>query len=112
MTAGSSTDRQLPRERLEAEQRRQKAVAENMKAAEPVVRELREAGFPVEHVADLFNRGFDYRETIDLLLKWLPLMDNEDVKEDIVRALSVKWVRPRAARPLVDEFRDRTAGRR
>lgn len=105
MTAERSVDAPLPQERLEAERRREMAVAENSKSAEPVVQELREAGFPVEYVADLFNRRFNYREAIDILLKWLPLMGNMAVKQDIVRALSVKWARPRAARLLVREFR-------
>lgn len=110
MTTGHGTDSPLSQERLEAEERRRKAVAENLKAAEPVVQELRGAGFPIEHVADLFNRRFDYREAIGILLKWLPLADNKAVKADIVHALSVRWAKPKAARPLVDEFRRAESG--
>ncbi len=97
-------DHSQPEARQAEDQRRQRAVAENLKAASPVVQELRAAGFPVEHIADLFNRKMDYRRAITILLRWLPLVDNKAVKQDIVRALSVKWARPSAAKTLVDEF--------
>lgn len=74
-------------------------------AAAPLVAALREEGFQVEWVADLFNQKMDYRPVVPMLLHWLPKMNNTDVKEDIVRALTVKWAKPQAARPLVEEFR-------
>lgn len=39
-----------------------------------------------------------------ILLDWLPRIDNLDVKEEIVRALSVTWAKPIAAPALVREF--------
>lgn len=38
------------------------------------------------------------------VLKWLPRIDNLDVKEDIVRALSVPWAKSIAAPVLIAEF--------
>ena len=56
-------------------------------------------------VADLRNKGLDYAAAIPILLRWLPKTDNLDVKQDIVRCLSVSYAKPTAARPLIDEFR-------
>lgn len=53
-------------------------------AASPVVAELRRLGFDVASPAELFNMRLDYRAAIPVLLKWLPLVENLDVKEDIV----------------------------
>jgi HEAT repeat protein len=41
---------------------------------------------------------------VPVLLRWLPVVSDRQVKEDLVRALSVPWARPVAARPLIDEF--------
>ena len=78
--------------------------AENREAAAALLADLANAGFPVESVSDLFNKRLDYRDAILMLLEWLPRISNRDVKEEIVRALSVKWVKPDAAPLLVREF--------
>jgi len=58
-------------------------------AAEPVVRELRSAGYAVDAVEEL---AFQYapisRPAIDILLSWLPSVQNNTVREMIVRALA------------------------
>jgi HEAT repeat protein len=77
----------------------------NAESARPVIADLRAAGFRVNDVADLFNKPMNYKNAIPILLAWLPRMLNPDVKEDIVRALSVKWARPVAAPALVVEFK-------
>jgi HEAT repeat protein len=59
-------------------------------------------------VADLFNKRLQYKLAIPILLKWLPRVERTDLKEAIVRALSVKWARPAAAVPLIGEFRKST----
>lgn len=81
------------------ERSRLEQVARNMLDAAPVVRALQEAGFPVDGVADLFNKRYDYRRAIPVLMEWLPRIDNPYVKEDVVRALSVKWAM--SAAPLL-----------
>jgi hypothetical protein len=74
-------------------------------AAAPVVTELRLAGFPVQTISDLWNTPLDYRLAIPILLKWLPRIEHDGIKEDIVRGLSVKWARAQATGPLIEEFR-------
>lgn len=79
-------------------------VQRNREDSAPVVRDLAQVGFGVEFVDDLYGLGLDYRAAVPVLLRWLPLVDNPDVKRGIIRALSVEWARPVAARPLVDEL--------
>jgi hypothetical protein len=94
----------------EKEQRRQQTIAKNKKASIPVLADLAQAGFEVEWVSELHNIGFKYKKAIPILLKWLPIIDNEDVKEAIVRSLSVPWAKPIAAMPLIEEYRKITNG--
>jgi len=83
---------------------RERAVAENLRESAPVLRDLAAAGFPVATIAGLRHQPLDYRRAIPILLRWLPLVQRSAVKEDIVRNLSVKWAKPFAAQPLIDEF--------
>jgi len=89
----------------QAEQRQQASAQEHKLAASPIVRELKEAGFAVESIDELRRSGVSYKGAINVLLKWIPLTENVGVKESIVRALSVPWAKPTAARPLLGEFR-------
>ena len=87
------------------ERERLARIERNRVDAAPVVEALRSAGFTVESIADLFNKKLSYRDAIPILLDWLPKISNSDVKESIVRALSVKWARhTSASRLLLDEF--------
>lgn len=74
-------------------------------ASRPVLEALEHAGFAVFAIDDLFNQRLEYRAAVPVLMEWLPRVTNRDVKEMIVRALSVRWARPRAAPLLIDEFR-------
>jgi HEAT repeat protein len=87
------------------DQARRRSVAENKRDAEPVVADLRAAGFKVNSIADLHNDNLSYREALPVLLRWLPKVSNRAVKEDVVRALSVKWAGQAAAPALLEEFR-------
>lgn len=70
-----------------------------------IIQELRATGFDVVAVGDLYNRKLNYQNAIPILIAWLPRLTNPIVKEDIVRALSVKWARGTAApKLLVTEF--------
>jgi len=89
----------------EKEHARLARIAINKEAAAPIVQELVAAGFPVNTVADLHNRQLNYPAAIPILLAWLPKVQNLDVKQDIVRSLSVPYAKPLAAGPLIDEFR-------
>ncbi|MBC7252108.1 MAG: HEAT repeat domain-containing protein [Anaerolineae bacterium] len=71
-----------------------------------ILREVDKRGIPREKLPEFLQRGpVDYRAGISVLLKWLPLVDNLDVKWAIVDALAWKWAKPVAARPLIEEFR-------
>jgi HEAT repeat protein len=86
------------------EDTRQKKVAQNMRDAQPVVDDLVAQGFPITTIADLFNNKLNYEAAIPTLIQWLPRVSNPEVKEDIVRALSVVWAKPSAVEPLLVEF--------
>jgi HEAT repeat protein len=71
-----------------------------------VVQALREqALLDVESVYDLVNTAESYPEAIPVLLELLPQISHPDIKEGIVRALTVKEARGIAARPLIEEFK-------
>jgi HEAT repeat protein len=73
--------------------------------AAPIVQELRDAAFAVESISDLYNKKLSYERAIPILVAWLPCSTSPIVKEEIVRALSVKWARNTpASKALVDEF--------
>lgn len=83
---------------------------EYFEAARPVLEELEAAGVRVEGDLMTIDGRENYAAALPILLRWLPKIDHEIVKETLVRGLTSKWARPEAARPLVDEFR-RIAGR-
>ena len=73
--------------------------------AAELIQDLRRAGFDVVGVGDLYNKKLSYESAIPILVSWLPRVTNPIVKEDIARALSVKWARNTdAPRLLVMEF--------
>jgi len=88
----------------EKEQQRQLIIEVNRQDSAPVVSDLIEAGFDVEWISDLYSKRYNYKDAIPILLRWLPKIDNLDVKESIVRALSVPWAKPIAASILIEEF--------
>jgi len=91
-------------QRDERDRQRRRRVEQNRHDAEPLRRELCELGLQVESVADLYNRRMPYTPAIPLLIEWLPRIENPDVKESLVRALSVPEARPSAATPMIREF--------
>lgn len=95
------------RQREQEEQRRRLAQVYR-KAAAPLLAELAAAGFDVASVGALRQPGREYRGAVPILLDWLPRIGNPDVREDIVRSLSVPFARPAAAPALVAEFRRTT----
>lgn len=88
----------------EKEQQRQRTIAINKQAEIPILEDLALAGFQIEWVSDLYSKRLNYKDAIPILLRWLPRVENLDVKETIVRALSVPWAKPMAAPTLVAEF--------
>ncbi len=90
----------------QAQASRQESSRRHRVAAAPVIKDLERAGFPVDSLDQLRRTGSPYEAAVPVLLKWLPLVADMDVKDSIVRALSVPWARPTAALPLIAEFRD------
>jgi len=116
-------------EKIEQDPERQSRIAAARRAEAPILAELAQVGIhiktlsdltsrlrseifeggeqvlPIKQLSDLYREPIDYRAGIPILLKWLPLVDNWNVKWAIVDALSWKWAKPIAARPLIEEFR-------
>lgn len=87
---------------------RDRQQAENVdnyrRAAEPMLRELAASGFEVQSLGDLRYSGAEYPAAIPILVRWLPKVKNAQVKEDLVRTLSVPWAAPEAVPALILEF--------
>jgi HEAT repeat protein len=86
------------------EQLRQQQILINNADSAPILNELAQIGLSVDWVGSLYTRKLNYKDAIPILLKWLPIIENLDVKEDIVRALTVRWAKPVASKPLIEEF--------
>ena len=70
-----------------------------------VVKALQKVGIEVQSVYDLVNTSQSYEAAIPVLLKLLPKVKEEVIKEGIVRSLTVKEARCLASRPLLNEFK-------
>ena len=77
------------------EEKRQAGIQHHRVTSQPVLDELKQAGFDVASLDELRRSGVAYRTAIPILLKWLPLISDPDVKESIVRTLSVPWAKER-----------------
>ncbi len=92
---------------------RERQQTENVKNyrqdAEPVLQELAASGFKVQSLGELRQTGIEYPAAIPILVRWLPKIENAQVKEDLVRTLSVPWAAPEAVPALLSEFK-RTDG--
>lgn len=72
----------------------------------PIINDLHLIGLDVNFVEDLYNIPLYYESAIPILIKWLPIIDFPDVKDEIIRALSVKWAKgTQAQKVLINEFR-------
>jgi hypothetical protein len=85
---------------------RRDVIRDNREAAAPVIAELVALGFSIESLAELRDRGTECGAAVPVLMRWLPEVQNLDVKQDIVRCLSIPSARPRAAPVLIAEFRN------
>lgn len=81
-------------------------VETNIKESAPLIGELREMGYDICTVADLFNLKLEYSSAIPVLVEWLPRMENLDVKTDIIRALAAVAQSDLNLAPIfIEEFR-------
>jgi len=69
-----------------------------------VVNTLREAGVQVHDVYDLIN-GATPSAAVPVLIQLLPLLDNNTIKEGVIRALGDKAATGVAAKPLIAELK-------
>ncbi len=88
-----------------SQQERNRVIEMNKEASSPVLENLAAAGYKLEWVSDLYTKHLNYKSAIPILLEWLPRTQNVDLKEEIVRALSVSWAKPVASNALLAEFR-------
>lgn len=79
-------------------------VRANIAAAEPVVMDLRDAGFEVDRIGNLAWKYQDYAAAVPVLLRWLPRMQNRNTKMSIVAALGDPCAKPAAAPALMEAF--------
>lgn len=91
--------------RAEKEAQRLQIVEVNARDSLPVLADLEKAGYKLNWISDLYQQEAPYTDAIPILLSWLPRIDNKDIKETIVRALSVPWTPPSAAALLIEEFK-------
>ncbi len=87
------------------EKRRDAHIEEFARLSAPIVSDLAAVGFNYASIDDLRRSSVRYEKAVPVLVKWLPLVTNQALKESIVRALSVPWARPVAAIPLIAEFK-------
>ena len=89
----------------EAKKERQRRMKQFQKDCAPLMKELGEVGFVYDTIDGLIHSGVAYRAAVPVLLKWVSMTGNYDVREAIVRALSVPWAKPDAAPVFIKEFR-------
>lgn len=81
-------------------------IQKSMAVAEPIIEDLQKLGYKVQTLADLRHQNRDWKTALPVLIRWLPLVDDDlDIKQEIVRCLSVPWVRNKATAELIEEFK-------
>jgi hypothetical protein len=85
-------------------QRRFEREARLRALEEPILADLRAAGLTVDSVYDLLPAHFPLpSQVVQILLKWLPLVSDNAIKESIIRTL-IGAREPYDGQPLVDCF--------
>jgi hypothetical protein len=94
-------------ERDKRKARRLKRVEANLRVQAPILADLANAGFVVDSLNEFCLRKLtpDERAVVPILLRWIPRLDNLDIKSTIARALRDKTARPIAGPPLAKEYR-------
>lgn len=98
-----ANDLEYQRRMADKEQFYEKRRNRYLAAAAPLIQELRIMGYAVDDVSDLHR--YDWRNAIPVLLRWVPRLQDLEVKEAVVRGLTHKLARPAAAPVLIQEFR-------
>lgn len=81
------------------------AYERHLAASKPILDELARLGYDIESLDDLRHQGKPWKTAVPILVRWLPEVSDTEVKENIVRALSVPWVGDEATAELIEEFK-------
>jgi hypothetical protein len=76
----------------------------NYRDAIPLLKELNDNGFDISDFNELTLNVHKYKDALPILLKWIPRINNPDVAETIVRAVSVPWAKKRAVPTLIEKL--------
>ncbi len=68
--------------------------------------ELKNLGIEITEIADLkYESKEQYLKALPVLMNWLPKIQEESAKEEIVRTLSMPWAKLKASKVLINEFK-------
>jgi len=98
--------RQIIRKEMFADPARREQFQKYLLIAGPILGELADLGYEVETLDDLRHQGKPWETAIPVLLRWLPKIDDLDLKDSIVRGLSVPWTGNKATAALIEEFKN------
>jgi HEAT repeat protein len=86
--------------------RRHDALEASRRAAAPLLRELREAGYPAYDLTEFAQHKLRSKKAATILVRWLARIDQPYARSDIAKALTDVKARPVATQPLLDLFRE------
>ena len=86
--------------------RRDDEIEASRGAAQPLLMELRVAGFEAFDLGDFARQKLPSSKAAEILVKWLPRIEDPIVRSNIATALTEVKARPVAAQPLLDLFRE------
>jgi hypothetical protein len=86
--------------------RRHEEVEAGRRAAEPLLMELRAAGFPAYNLSDFAQQKLPSKKAAEILVKWLQRIEDPFARSDIATALTEAKARSVATQPLLDLFRE------
>jgi HEAT repeat protein len=90
---------------LQGDPAKREEFEKRLAIARPVLDELGELGYHVATLDDLKHEGKPWKRALPVLSRWLPRIDHPDVKESIVRCLSVPWIGNQATAQFIEEFK-------
>ena len=103
----SLVERLRPNPRIVAQ--RHHDIEAARRAAEPLLMELRAAGFPAYDMADFARQRLPSKKAAEILVKWLQRTDDSLTRTRIAMTLTDPKARSVATQPLLDLFRELTA---
>jgi HEAT repeat protein len=95
----------LVAERMARDPKYAEYIRQTRSAIKPILDHLNKIGYSVDSLYDLRHQGKSWKSAIPVLLHWLPLAANQDIKESIIRCLSVPWTGNKATAFLLEEFK-------